>query len=75
MAETILGQPARPTVCFLYSVETSRSTIREAVPEDWGAIVRCQAQMETKIGRPHGSMDLPEMVIVGMDGKKRNRYL
>lgn len=71
MAETILGQPARPIVCFLYSAETGRSTIREAVPEDWEAIVRCQTQMETKIGRLPGSMDLPEMVIVGVGGKKR----
>jgi len=47
--------------------------IREAVHEDWPAIVRCQAQLEEKIGRPAGSMDLPELMIKDAEGNlKRN---
>ncbi len=43
--------------------------IREAKPEDWPAIVCCQTQLEEKIGRRPGSMDLPELMIAGVDGK------
>jgi hypothetical protein len=48
-------------------------SIREALPEDWPAIVRCQAQLEEKIGREPGQMDLPEMMIEDGSGElKRN---
>jgi hypothetical protein len=38
--------------------------IREAVAADWPSIVRCQAQLEERVGRPAGSMDLPELMIL-----------